>query len=84
MDLPVNGAFTGSAMPSWTRKVTPESQPVMNDPRLREERRFRSHRGTRELFEWHARFGSSGRIHLRMDPSSREVEIGYIGPHLPL
>lgn len=75
---------TGGAMPSWTRKVTPESQSVMNDSRLREERRFRAHRDTRELFEWHARFGSSGRIHLRFDPSSREVEIGYIGPHLPL
>ena len=39
--------------------------------------------GTRETFEWHARFGD-GRIHLRFDPQSREVEIGYIGPHLPL
>ena len=75
---------TGGTMPSWTCNVTPESQPVMNDSRLREERRFRSHRGTRELFELHARFGSGGRIHLRIDPSSREVEIGYIGPHLPL
>ena len=75
---------TGGAMPSWTCEVTPESQSVMNDPRLREERRFRSHRGTRELFELHARFGSGGRIHLRIDPSSRKVEIGYIGPHLPL
>ena len=48
------------------------------------ERRFRSHLGVRELFEWHARFGNSGRIHLRWDPKSREVEIGYIGNHLPL
>jgi hypothetical protein len=43
-----------------------------------------SSQGTQKLFEWHARFGSSGRIHLRFDPSSYEVEIGYIGPHLPL
>ena len=64
--------------------VTPESTRVMRDPVLREARGFRSHRGTREIFEWHARFGSGGRIHLRFDPDSREVEIGYIGPHLPL
>ena len=76
--------WRGGPMPPWKTKVTPESQSVMDDPRLREARRFRSHRGTRELFEWHARFGSSGRIHLRFDPRSLEVEIGYIGPHLPL
>lgn len=76
--------WRGGPMPTWKSKVTPESQSVMDDPRLREARRFRSHRGTRELFEWHARFGSRGRIHLRFDPRSLEVEIGYIGPHLPL
>lgn len=76
--------WRGGPMPTWKSKVTPESQSVMDDPRLREARRFRSHRGTRELFEWHARFGSGGRIHLRFDPSSLEVEIGYIGLHLPL
>lgn len=74
----------GGTMPPWKSKVTSESEPLMDKPRLREARRFRSHRGTRELFEWHARFGSGGRIHLRFEPSSREVEIGYIGPHLPL
>lgn len=36
------------------------------------------------IFEWHARFGSGGRIHLRFDASIREVEIGYVGRHLPL
>ena len=51
---------------------------------FREARMFQSHRGTREIFEWHARFGDGGRIHLRFDPPSKEVEIGYIGPHLPL
>lgn len=70
--------------PQWRSKVTPESNAVMTNGRLREARRFRSHLGTQELFEWHARFGSSGRIHLRFDRSSYEVEIGYIGEHLPL
>ena len=74
----------GGPAPPWKTMVTPESTRVMRDPVLREARGFRSHRGTREIFEWHARFGSGGRIHLRFDPDSREVEIGYIGPHLPL
>ena len=74
----------GDAMPSWKCRVTPESQRVRDNPKLLNARRFKSHHGTQELFEWHARFGSSGRIHLRFDPGSYEVEIGYIGPHLPL
>jgi len=74
----------GGAAPPWTCKVTPESNSVRQKKRLREARRFSSHLGTRELFEWHARFGNRGRIHLRFDPHSKEVEIGYIGSHLPL
>ena len=61
--------------------MTPESESTMDDPKLREMRRFRSHRGTRELFELHAKFGDS-RIHVRLDAKTREVEIGYIGKHL--
>ena len=74
----------GGPAPPWTCKVTPESESVMNSERLREARRFRSVRGERLLFEWHARFGDGGRIHLRFDARAREVEIGYIGVHLPL
>ena len=70
--------------PPWKTKVTPENTLKMKNRSFREARRFRSHGGTRETFEWHARFGEGGRIHLRFDPDSREVEIGYIGPHLPL
>ena len=74
----------GGTLPPWTCRVTPESDNLMKNPKLSEARRFSSHRGTRELFEWHARFGNNGRIHLRFDASSQEIEIGYIGPHLPL
>ena len=74
----------GGAAPPWTCKVTPESESVMNSERLREARRFRSVCGERLLFEWHARFGSGGRIHLRFDAGARIIEIGYIGVHLPL
>ena len=74
----------GGPAPPWTCKVTPESQSVRNNAMLLNERRFRSRHGTRELFEWHARIGSGYRIHLRFDAETEEVEIGYIGPHLPL
>lgn len=74
----------GGPAPSWRTKVTPESDRVRSSPKLLAARRFRSHLGISELFEWHARFGNSGRIHLRFDPKSRDVEVGYIGNHLPL
>ena len=71
-------------VPPWTCKVTNESARVQNNPQLREARRFRSRSGAHEFLYWHARFGNHGRIHLRFDAGAREVEIGYIGPHLPL
>ena len=74
----------GGAVPSWTCKVTPESESVMKNRKLREARRFHSVRGERLLFEWHARYGAAGRIHLRFDAGARTVEIGYVGDHLPL
>ena len=74
----------GGPAPPWTCKVTRESESVRNNATLLNERRFRSRHGTRELFEWHARVGSGFRIHLRFDAETQEVEIGYIGYHLPL
>jgi hypothetical protein len=68
----------------WRRKVTPESASLMDNPKLRETRYFKNRHGQSQLYEWHARFGSSGRIHLYADPTDFSVEIGYIGPHLPL
>ena len=74
----------GGPAPPWKTKVTRESSRVRDDPALLKTRRFPSQSGLQELFEWHARYGDGGRIHLRFDAKSREVEIGYIGPHLPL
>lgn len=71
----------GGPAPRWRTKVTDESQSLK--PKYRNARRFPSHRGTTESFTWHARFGGAGRIHLRFDAETREVEIGYIGPKLP-
>ena len=72
----------GGPAPPWKTKVTPESRSTRNHPKLMRERYFRSHFGTMKLFEWHARYGDGGRIHLRFDAAAREVEIGYIGPKL--
>ena len=74
----------GGDGPSWRTLVTPESDKLMNNPKLRDGRRFRSVNGERVLFEWHARFGSRERIHLRFDARVQEIEIGYVGGHLPL
>lgn len=74
----------GGRAPEWSMKVTDESDRVKNDPRLSEGRKYRSVNGSTRCFYWHARFGSSQRIHLRFDPNNRQVEIGYIGKHLPL
>ena len=74
----------GGEVPPWKSKVTDENYSVKTNPSLREARRFRSSEGTRELFFWHARFGSDRRIHVRFDRTTFAVEIGYIGNHLPL
>lgn len=76
--------WSDGAAPPWACNVTNESVRVRNSPRLRDARRFRSRSGAHEFFFWHARFGNHGRIHLRFDAGAREVEIGYIGSHLPL
>lgn len=76
-------AVSRGATPRWRSKVSNESTSVLNDPKLREARRFRSNDGSRKLFAWHARFGAGGRIHFRMDAVSFSIEIGYIGQHLP-
>jgi len=70
--------------PRWRSKVSPESERVMKNALLKSFRVFKSADGQSTLFEWHARFGSSHRIHLRFDREVFAVEIGYIGLHLPL
>ena len=70
--------------PPWRCKVTPESRSVMDHPQKASTRHFRSVHGGRRSFYWHARFGSGGRIHIRFDQETFEIEVGYIGMHLPL
>lgn len=75
--------FGGDSPRRWPG-VTDESKRVKDNPKLREERRFRSRIGERLLFEWHARVGNDVRVHLRFDESKREIEIGYVGVHRQL
>ena len=74
---------SGGPAPTWGTKVSPESVDDMRNIKFRGSRTFRSVSGSHEVFEWHARYGASGRIHLRFDRDAFEVEIGYIGSHLP-
>ena len=79
-------AWVGGDAPPWRCKVTPESESLKKykKGKLLELRRFQTTGGERLLFEWHARFGSGARIHLRFDARTRGIEIGYVGGHLPL
>ena len=70
--------------PSWKTNVSPESSHSMRNRDFRKSRTFRSHHGGYRIFEWHARYGNNGRIHLYFDANLFEVEIGYIGRHLRL
>jgi hypothetical protein len=69
-----------AAAPAWPCKVTPESKSTMANREA--ERVFRGADGDDHVFEWHARFGGLGRIHLRLVAERRLVEIGYIGRKL--
>ena len=64
-----------------------ESDEVKRNPRYRYLRRFRSFHGGKEFFFWHINCGkldgNAGRIHFRFDEITHEVEVGYIGGHLP-
>lgn len=73
----------GGAEPPWTCRVTDESESVKKNPKFRDARQFPSAIGEPLHFLWHARFGDAKRIHLRFDASKCEIEIGYVGPHLP-
>lgn len=66
----------------WKCEVTDESSTVKEGRKWREKRRFKSCSGKPELFFLHTNLGNKMRIHLRI--GSRTVEIGYIGPHLPI
>lgn|GEM_PF-695545 len=63
-------------------KVSGESAPVRNDPRLRASREFWLPSGKKAFFESHVKLSSGFRIHFYPEPETRCVYIGYIGRHL--
>lgn len=72
----------GTPCPRWRSKVSPETKADMNQSKWRDVRTFRTSTGGTAVFEWHARFGKR-RIHFTFDHTTRELEVGYIGPKLP-
>lgn len=70
--------------PIWRSSVTPESGTTMRDENYRKLRYFRSNTGAQTMYEWHARYGSGGRIHILFEPADQSLEVGYIGAHLPI
>jgi hypothetical protein len=75
-------ATNGGPAPKYLSKITGESEATMN--KYGSYRIFQSSNGKMEIFEKHARLPNGTRLHLREIYSSRRVEIGYIGPHLPI
>ena len=74
----------------WRCDARDESNRVKDNPKLRDQRLFRSCHDGEEYFFWHTNCGKldgrKGRIHFHFDErsQSKSVEIGYIGGHLEL
>ena len=61
-------------------KCHDESKPTMQQ--FGDQRRFRDPNGDSVSYRLHAMVGPAYRIHLRVIPATRGIEIGYIGRHL--
>ena len=79
-----------AAVRNWRRErmeepvlpmVNTESEATMQQ--YGKEREFRSASGEKNFFRLHAMIGSGYRIHFRIDNQNKNLEIGYIGKHLP-
>ncbi len=60
---------------------SPESEPTMQQ--YGHLRVFPDHERRNQTYEQHVRVGQAYRIHFRVVHKSKEIEIGYVGPHLP-
>lgn len=76
---------TKGNVPPWKCVVDPEKANTLAKPEVRAARMFNSSlENEKQLFEWHTRIPSYGRIHLRFKLEDFVIEIGYIGEHLRL
>ena len=64
-------------------KISPESEPTMNDAKKKQMRMFKLPNGKTECFELHIKTGDL-RFHFFPDNNSLKIYIGYIGAHLPI
>ena len=64
-------------------KISPESEPTMNDAKKKQMRMFKLPNGKTECFELHIKTGDL-RFHFFPDSNSLKIYIGYIGAHLPI
>lgn len=65
-------------------RVSGESETVCNNPVLKREREFWLPNGRKEFFEQHIKMNAGYRLHFYPDNNTREIYVGYIGPHLKL
>lgn len=65
-------------------EVSGESSSVLNNRELRKFREFWLPTGSKEVFENHIKLSKGFRIHFYCEACSKNVYVGYIGPHLPL
>jgi hypothetical protein len=70
--------------PRWRSFTSSEGSGTQSNPKTIAARTFRGSDGLSVTFFWHVRYGSSGRIHFIFNLVSKELQVGYVGPHLPL
>ena len=65
-------------------RVSGESEPVRNNPRLKREREFWLPEGRKKVFENHVKLSGGYRLHFYPDNEAKHIYVGHIGPHLRL
>ena len=73
-----------TSLPRWRSYITPESESAKKNPKVVSARTFKDDAGAATFFEWHARFGGGGRIHILFEKVGHKITVGYCGNHLYL
>ncbi len=74
--------WQSGAEPIWSLFVRSESKTVQQNEKLAKARQFRGEQGEPQTYYLHCNLGDY-RVHFRVEPKTRLVEIGYVGKHLP-
>lgn len=78
----IEAGFSTSDVEVFGLKVSNDSKATMQNPRLKNQRRFRLPNGRKIFFESHIKAGDI-RFHFYADEATHIVYVGYIGRHLP-